>query len=162
MIVEVKKGMTHTRADHVSRITNGEAPIGVNDKLPYATLFRVQMVSKQSEHFINFLTTVVVKALDNARIKQVDFIIACSQFQLVYGKLYYLCDDKVMRLVACLEVYHIILAFAHVLTSGYHRNKKLTIQSVLWEGYQWPTLHEDARDITENFNKIKDSIQVSY
>ena len=38
-IVAVKKGSTHQRADHVSRIPNGEHPIGVSDELPDACLF---------------------------------------------------------------------------------------------------------------------------
>ena len=40
--VAVKKGSTHQRADHLSRITSGEAPIGVDDDIPDATLFQVE------------------------------------------------------------------------------------------------------------------------
>ena len=45
--IAIKKGLTHKRADHMSRITNGKAPIGVDDDLPNATLF--QIVSTRME-----------------------------------------------------------------------------------------------------------------
>ena len=32
--ISIKLGHSHQRADHLSRITNGEAPIGVNDECP--------------------------------------------------------------------------------------------------------------------------------
>ena len=37
--IVVKPGCSHQRADHLSHITNGEAPIGVDDDLLDATLF---------------------------------------------------------------------------------------------------------------------------
>ena len=36
--VVVKKGTTHQRADHLSRLMNGDAPMGVEDDLPDTTL----------------------------------------------------------------------------------------------------------------------------
>ena len=48
-IVVVKKGSTHQQADHLSRIMLGEEPTGVNDELPDASLFRVELVPKWSE-----------------------------------------------------------------------------------------------------------------
>ena len=44
--VVVKKGSTHQRANYVSRIVNGEHPIGVFDELPDACLFQIEMVPK--------------------------------------------------------------------------------------------------------------------
>ena len=42
--VTVRKGRTHVLADHMWRIPNGEKPIGVDDDLPDATLFLVDLV----------------------------------------------------------------------------------------------------------------------
>ena len=42
--VVVKKGVVHLRADHLSRLTNGEAPTGVLDDLPDAYLFNIEMI----------------------------------------------------------------------------------------------------------------------
>ena len=40
--VALKKGTTHQRADHLSRITSREAARGVNDDLPDAILFNIE------------------------------------------------------------------------------------------------------------------------
>ena len=39
--VAVKKESTHQRVDHLSRITSGEEPTGVNDNLPDASLLEL-------------------------------------------------------------------------------------------------------------------------
>ena len=44
--VVVKKGKTHQRADHLSQFTHGEEPVGVEDDLPDAYLFNIEMVPK--------------------------------------------------------------------------------------------------------------------
>ena len=44
--VAVKKSSTHQRADHMSRITNGEAPVEVDDEIPDATFFKIEMVPR--------------------------------------------------------------------------------------------------------------------
>ena len=46
VMVAMKKGSTHKQVDHVSCITNGELPIGVNDDLIDASLFQVVLVPK--------------------------------------------------------------------------------------------------------------------
>lgn len=42
-------------ADHLSRIRNGEAPTGVDDDLPYTSLFMVETMPEWSERIVNFL-----------------------------------------------------------------------------------------------------------
>ena len=54
--VVVKKGITHQRDDHLSRLINGEAPVGVPDDLPDAYLFSVKMVSMYSKDIVPMLT----------------------------------------------------------------------------------------------------------
>ena len=44
--VVVKKGTTHQRADHLSYLTHGEPPIGVDDDLLDAYLFNIEMVPR--------------------------------------------------------------------------------------------------------------------
>ena len=55
-IVVVKKGTTHQRADHLSRLTNAEKAIGVDDDLPDAYLFNIKMVPQWSKNLVPFLT----------------------------------------------------------------------------------------------------------
>ena len=53
--VVVKKGITHQRVDHLSRLINREAPMGVPYDLPNAYLFNVEMVQKWSTNIIPML-----------------------------------------------------------------------------------------------------------
>ena len=45
-MVVVKKGTTHQRVDHLSCLMNGDAPMGVEDDLPNAYLFNIEMIPK--------------------------------------------------------------------------------------------------------------------
>ena len=54
--VVVKKGITHQRIDHLSWLTHGEPPIGVDDDLLDAYLFNIEMVPKWSEQWIPLLS----------------------------------------------------------------------------------------------------------
>ena len=81
--VVVKKGLTHKRADHMSRIPNGEPPTGIDDDIPDATLFQIEYVSRWSKQIVKFLsTTHLDESLKNLK-SQVNFLEACSHFQLI-------------------------------------------------------------------------------
>ena len=54
--VVVKKGTTHQRADHLSRLTSGEEPKGIEDDLPDAYLFNIEMIPRWSEEMVPLLT----------------------------------------------------------------------------------------------------------
>ena len=54
--VMVKKSITHQREDHLSRLTHGKAPKGVDDDLPDAYFFNIEMVSKWSTKWIPLLS----------------------------------------------------------------------------------------------------------
>ena len=54
--VVVKKGTTHQRADHLSCLMNGDAPMGVEDDLPDGYLFNIEMIPKWSKNYVPLLT----------------------------------------------------------------------------------------------------------
>ena len=54
--VVVKKGTTHQRAYHLSHLMDGDAPMGVEDDLPDAYLFNIEMIPKWSENYVPLLT----------------------------------------------------------------------------------------------------------
>ena len=60
--IALRKGLTHQRADHLSRITSGEAPIVVDDDMPDSTLFLVETTPKWSEPILDILTIGLVKS----------------------------------------------------------------------------------------------------
>ena len=61
-----------------------------------------------------------------------------------YRAIISLSQDGVLRLVVCLDDYPMILHKAHVFVNGYHSFGESTMQRILWEGFWWPTLKEDA------------------
>ena len=54
--IVVKKGITHQRADHLSRLLHGEAPNGIPDDLPDAYLFNIEMIPQRSVPLVPMLT----------------------------------------------------------------------------------------------------------
>ena len=54
-IVVVKKGISHQQEDHLSRLINGEDPMGVPYDLRDAYLFNVEMVPKWSKNIVPML-----------------------------------------------------------------------------------------------------------
>ena len=99
---------------------SGEEPTGVNDELPDASLFRVELVPKWSEQVIHLLTTgSLTHTGDTIQEKNV-FLEACGRFQLLSRSLYYLGHDKVLRLVVCPNDYPNIMRDAHISTCGLH------------------------------------------
>ena len=76
------------------------------------------MVPKWSEHLVHFLTTKDTMELGETCEKKADFMIACSNFQMIAGQLYHLCQDGILRLVVCLDDYPNLLNQAHVASNG--------------------------------------------
>ena len=56
------------------------------------------------------------------------------QFQLLSGQLYYLGDDKILRLVFCPNDYHDIMSKAHVSSCGFFY-KDGTMKRISGKGY---------------------------
>ena len=54
--VAVKKGSTHQRVDHLSRIMTGESPTGIDDDLPDATFFAIETTPQWAQTIVTFLS----------------------------------------------------------------------------------------------------------
>ena len=137
--VAVKKGRMHQRADHLSRITSGEAPIGVDDDIPDATLFRVETAPRWSAKIIEVLTTgwVSQPSLTTESIAELE---TCALYKLFSGRLYRLGPEGVLRLCPNPDQYDELLDYMHVNIGGFHVSYKETVRRVLLDGYWWPTL----------------------
>ncbi|MCO5566992.1 hypothetical protein L7F22_020675 [Adiantum nelumboides] len=100
-------------ADHLSRITNGEALTGVDDDLPDTSLFMVETIPEWSEKIINFLVNgfppkELCKDVAQRLIKE------CEPFSLIAGTLYKLGKDDILRRCAREDEYLYILQEAHM------------------------------------------------
>ena len=81
-IIVVRKGRTHVLANHMSRIPNGEALIGVDDDLPDAPLFLIDLVLEWPEESYHYMTNrlTINKPLDMARARRLIRDVAPYQF----------------------------------------------------------------------------------
>ena len=98
--VVVKKGTTHQRADHLSHLLSREPPKGVDDDLPDAYLFNIEMIPKWSEQYVPLMT---IGRLDiPLPIKEKQALLQGSaSLTMLAGRLYNMGKDGVLRL--CIE-----------------------------------------------------------
>ena len=98
--IVVKKGINHQRADHLSRLINGEAPIGVNDDLLDADLFNVDMIPKWSKNLVPLLTIGNLK-LNDSMDRNISFVEKSKEYSMIARRLYKLGKDGILKL--CVE-----------------------------------------------------------
>ncbi|MCO5600411.1 hypothetical protein L7F22_054523 [Adiantum nelumboides] len=130
-------------ADHLSCITNGEAPTGVDDELPDTSLFMVETIPEWSEKIVNFLVNGFPPKELRKDVAQ-KLIKECEPYSLIAGTLYKLGKDDILRRCAREDEYLYILQEAHMGVAGGHFSGELTARKVLQSGYWWPTLFKDA------------------
>ena len=86
-IVVVKKGVTHQRADHLSRLIMGETQQGIPDDLHDAYLFNVKMVPQWIKGIVPMLTIGSLHLSDSMDIN-LTLIEQSRQFSMIVGRLY--------------------------------------------------------------------------
>ena len=141
--VAVKKGSTHQRADHLSRIMTGESPTGVDDDLPDATLFAIEIAPRWARTIVTFLS---MGTLSSDESDTMDIIEDSAPYQLISGRLYRMGVDGVMRICPDPDEYEDILQLVHVSFAGYHYSGLETARRARFEGYWWHNLYQDAND----------------
>ena len=147
--VAVKKGRMHQRADHLSRITSGESPTGVDDDISDTTLFRIETAPRWSAKIIEVLTTgwVSQPSLTTESIAELE---TCALYKLFSGRLYRLGPKGVLRICPNQDQYDELLDYMHVNIGGFHVLYKEMVRRVLLDGYWWPTLQSDAAEFVQN------------
>ena len=118
--VIVKKGRTHVLVDHMSRIPNREAPIGLDDELPDATLFLIDLVPKCAKEICHYLTNGLHtnRPLDMARARRL--IRDAAPYQLIAGQLYKQGKDGIIRKCIREDEFILFLDEAHSGIAGGH------------------------------------------
>ena len=141
--VSVKPGRSHQRADHLSRLTHGEEPIGVEDNLPDAVLFVIETAPWWSEPILEVLSSHApwARSDSNMIVAQLE---ESSQYILVSGRLYRQGINQVLRLCLNSKEYPDAIDEAHVSHGGIHASETQTVQRILLNGFWWPTLDADV------------------
>ena len=96
----VKPGQSHEHADHLLRITSGEAPTGIDDELPDAVLFQVDIAPQWAKPILQVLSLEVFHAKTNINESR-DLLKTSKKYLLNLGNLYKQGLDKVLKM--CLD-----------------------------------------------------------
>lgn len=144
--VVVKKDKMHQRADHLSRLMHGEAANGIDDDIPDAYLFNIEMVPRWSSSFEPILS-IGLHNVQSLSVKQLihDF----ASFVLLAERLYKHGRDGILRL--CIEPSEKIhyLAMAYVALGQIHMSTNQTLRRVEWLGMWCPTIKTDIHEYVQ-------------
>ena len=91
----MRPGKSNMREDHLSRITNGESPTGIEDDLPDATLFQVEITPQWDKRIVRLLSInflAIPRDFSNPK----DTLRTMERYTLISGRLYYLGKDGVL------------------------------------------------------------------
>ena len=94
--VIVKPGRLNAGPDHLSRLESGEETISLEECLPDAQLFSIQIVDDQFQDIIHFFTTGEAPEPYTTQQKK-QLVVCASDFTLIAGKLYKLGSDKILH-----------------------------------------------------------------
>ena len=107
--ISIKLGCSHQRIDHLLRITNGEAPTGVNDDLPNAMLFMVETTPRWVEHILEVLS-IDISWPQEYRSLSIEEIEESKHYVLLFEKIYRQGLDQVLRLYLYPKYYNEVMA----------------------------------------------------
>ena len=91
----VKPGKLNAGPDHLSRLESREKPTSLEDNLPDAQLFSIQIANDYFKDIIEFLTTGTTPTEYNTKYKKY-LVVRATDFNLITGQLYKLGLDEVL------------------------------------------------------------------
>ena len=131
--------------DHLSRLESCEEPISLEECLPDAQLFSIQIVDDQFQDIIHFLTTGEAPEPYTMQQKK-QLVVHVAEFTLIVGQLYKLGSDEILRRYILEHEQKRILQEAHAGIAGGHYIGNATAQKVLIAGLWWPIVHKDEKE----------------
>ena len=93
--VIVKPGRLNAGPDHLSRLESGEEPISLEECLPNAQLFSIQIADDQFQDIIHFLTTGEAPEPYTTQWRK-QLVVRAADFTLIIGQLYKLGPDEIL------------------------------------------------------------------
>ena len=122
----MKLGRMNDGPDHLSKIETGEEHTNIEDGLPDAQLFRVEMADGHYAPIIQFLLTgVALEELSTSQKKQL--VVKAYDFQLIAGHLYKMGPDEILRRCVLPNEQEHIMEEAHVgIARGHYGGRDTT------------------------------------
>jgi hypothetical protein len=93
--VIVKPGKLNSRPDQLSRVTNGEEPMILEDNFPYAQLFSVHIVDDYFTEIIQYLSIGIVPQ-EYTSMQKKNMVVCIVDYQLIVGHLYNIGADSIL------------------------------------------------------------------
>ena len=121
----MKPGRLNARPDHLSQIDSGEEPSNIEDNLPDAQLFSIQITYNYYADIIHFLTIGLAPA-EFTKHQKKQLVVKAADFTLITGHLYNLVPDEVLHRCVMPHEKYAIIKEAHSGTAGGHFAGKLT------------------------------------
>jgi hypothetical protein len=149
--VIVKPGKLNAGPNHLSRITNEEEAMNIEEKFPGANLFSVQVVDEYFKDIIQYLRTGMTPQEFNTAQKK-NLVVRTVDYQLIVGHLYKMGVDSILRRCVIEHGRPSILAEAHEGIPGGHYAGKSTTQKVFLARLWWPTVRRDSKDYFQIFD----------
>ena len=91
----VKLGRLNAGPNHLSRLESGEEPASLEDQLPDAQLFSVQVTDDYFKYIIEILTTDTMLADYSAKQKK-QLVVKAAYFTIIVGQLYKFIPDEIL------------------------------------------------------------------
>ena len=133
------------RHDHLLRLELGEEPTSLDEGLPDAQLFSIQMVDEYFQDIVQYLSTSFAPSEMSTQQKK-SLVVKAADFTLIAGQLYKMGPDEILRRCVLEHEKPLILAKVHAGATGGHYAGKATTQLILTAGLWWPTIHKDVRE----------------
>ena len=117
---------------------HGEKPVGIDNDLPNAYLFKLEMVPKWSENIVSLLT---IGNIHNQVPQQIE---QTRLYALLVDRLYKSQRDKVLSLCIDPEDQYYYLQYAHIAVGSIHFSKEQTVRRLKHLGVYWPQMRRDV------------------
>ena len=129
----MKSGQLNVSTNPLSRIETGEEPTSIEDGLPDAQLFKIDMMDDYYEQIIQFLS--IGKAPNDFTTSQKkQLVIRAAYFQLIAGQLYKMGPNEILRRYVLPHEQGRTLIKAHEVVAGGHYAGRATTKKILWAG----------------------------
>ena len=141
--INVRPGWQHANADHLSRLSSKLGTEPIDDNLPDAALFAVDIISPEYGEVIQHLTTQTFPLHFTNKLKR-RLILKSAPYTMIGDALYKQGKDGVLRRCIFQSEASTILEGCHSDNCGSHFAGDSTARKALLSGYWWPTMFADA------------------
>ena len=145
--VEVRPSKSHANADHLSRLNDKLGNEPIDDSIPDAQLFFIDIIPPEYAEIINYLQSNTFPEGYNDKQKQ-RLAYKAGPYTIIANTLYKQGKDGVLRRCVTSSEIPQTLKECHDNPAGGHFAGDVTARKILQSGYWWPTLFADCTTYT--------------